>query len=93
MTNTITQIWNGDLSPITEFGQANREKKQLQGLMQRNLEKLAEALDDQQKELMGKYCDCVNEYIVVANEQAFCDGFCLATKIVAEAMHHADDRY
>lgn len=44
-----------------------------------------------QKELFEKYNDCMNEYIAAISEQAFCDGFCVGTKITAEALSAAEE--
>lgn len=90
MTNTIAQLWNGNLEPIRYLGVTNAEMKELEILMQRNLEKLEGNLNEKAKELFQKYDDCLNEYILISSEQAFCDGFCLGTKITAEALTGAE---
>lgn len=90
MTNTISQLWNGNLEPIRFLGKNNTELKQLEKLMQDNLKKIEENLDDKQKEVFEKYNSCIDEYLVVLSEQAFCDGFCLGTKIFTEAISGAE---
>ena len=86
MTKTIAKIWNGKLDPVRNLGENNPEMKQLGALIQRNLKKLEETLDEHQKELFEKYDACISDYMVVISEQAFCDGFSLGSKIIAEAL-------
>ena len=56
--------------------------------MQQNLARMKRIQNKEFGELAEKYKDCAEEYITVAKEQAFCDGFCLGTKIVVEALTH-----
>lgn len=91
MTNTIAQLWNGNLEPVRNFGKNNSEIKQLQNLMRRNLDKLENSLNEEQKNQFANYCGCVEEYAILVSEQAFCDGFCLGTKIIVEALSGAED--
>lgn len=86
MTNTIVRLWRGDLEPVSSSGTNDPELKELERLLQRNGERLEEYLDEKGKALFEKYFDCVEEYISVLCEQAFCNGFCLGTKLAAEAL-------
>lgn len=91
MTKTIADLWNGSLEPIRHSGKNNSEMRQIENLMIRNLEKLEDNLDEKSKEAFKKYTDCADEYLIITSEQAFCDGFCLATKIVTEALSNAEE--
>ena len=91
MTNTIANLWNGNLEPIRYLGQNSKEIKQLENLLERNQEKLEETLTEISKKLFEKYNDCMNEYILLTTEQAFCDGFCLGVKIISEALNGAEE--
>ena len=55
------------------------------------LEKLKENSSETMNELFQRYEDSINEYILISNEQAFCDGFCLGAKITAEAFSRAEE--
>lgn len=90
MTRTIEQLWNGTLEPIRHLGKNNSEIKHLEFLMQRDLEKLEENLNAELQEIFEKYSDCINEYILLISEQAFCDGFCLGTRITMESIFGAE---
>ena len=90
MASTIAKLWRGSLEPIRHWGENNQEIKQLENLMQSNLERLERYLSEPAKEIFGKYNDCIEEYILVSCEQVFCDGFCLGTNIAMEALTGAE---
>lgn len=90
MTKTISQLWSGNLDPITRLGMNNIEIDKMEKLMSDNYDKLKDKLNDETKEILEKYFDCVNDYVLLISEQSFCDGFCLGTKISAEALVSAE---
>lgn len=86
---TIAKLWNGEIEPVRYSGVNNREMKQLWNLVQKNFKKLEHSVEE--KDLLKKYDACINEYIILTAEQAFCDGFCLGTKLTAEAINGAEE--
>ena len=90
MTKTIAELWSGNLDPIRYLGKNNPEVKHLEDLMQRNLDRLEENMNEKAKDIMERYNDCLSEYLTLNTEQAFCDGFCLGMKIAVEAMFGAE---
>ncbi len=86
MSKTIMKLWNGELDPIRYLGTHNTEIKHLETLMQRNLEKLVPSVGKATATVLDAYTDCVDEYATTIAEQAFCDGFSLGAKLVAEAL-------
>lgn len=58
----------------------------MSGLIERNRDALYEGLTAAQKETFQKYIDCSEEYLLRMLELAFCDGFCLGGKLVAETL-------
>ena len=90
MTKTISQLWSGNLDPITRLGMNNIEIDKMEKLMSDNYDKLKDKLNDETKEILEKYFDCINDYVLLISEQSFCDGFCLGTKISAEALVSAE---
>ena len=54
------------------------------------MKKIKTKLNDETKENLEKYVDCVNDYVLLISEQSFCDGFCLGSKISAEALVGAE---
>lgn len=89
MMKTIAKLWNGNIEPVRFSGINNSEMKKLRGLIQSNYEKLEESVAD--KSILEKYNDSTAEYVIMTAEQAFSDGFCLGTKITAEAMTKAEE--
>lgn len=90
MTKTISQLWSGKLDPVTRLGMNNIEIDKMEKLMSDNYAKLKTKLNDETKENLEKYVDCVNDYVLLISEQSFCDGFCLGSKISAEALVGAE---
>ena len=91
MTKTIAELWCGNIDPISRSGRNNEKLKSLEKLITRNSDKLSESLDQKQRELFEKYNDCMDEYLFNSCEQAFCDGFSLGARILAEALIGTDD--
>lgn len=91
MTKTIAQLWYGNIGPINSLGYNNDQMKDLEDTNERIAEKIRKLLAEEGKELFEKYCDNMNKYLLVSSEQAFCDGYCIGTKITAEAFAAADD--
>lgn len=90
MTKTISELWSGNLDPISRLGMNNIEIAKMEKLMLDNYKNLKSKLNDEQKEILEKYYDCVSDYGLLISEQSFCDGFCLGTKISAEALIDAE---
>lgn len=86
MSKTIESIWKGDLDPSLRFGMYSPEMRRLYHSEQEAREKLEKGLGEEQKKLLEKYCDEAERCRYAAAEQAFCDGFCVGTRLTAEAM-------
>ena len=86
MTKTISGLWSGNLDPVTRLGMNNTEIGEMEKLMSDNFSKLKTNINDEQKAILEKCLDCVNDYVFLISEQSFCDGFCLGTKISVEAL-------
>ena len=86
MTKTISRLWSGNLDPVMRLGMNNAEIDKMGKLMSDYYSKIKANITDEQKEILEKYLDCVNDYVLLISEQSFCDGFCLGTKILAEAL-------
>lgn len=86
MMQTIKALWNGDIAPCEHCGSRDAEVNALIGLMERNREKLCEGLTELQKDVFQKYIDCAEEYLLRISELAFCDGFSLGSRLIAESL-------
>ena len=89
MKPTIAQLWNGEIAPIQYFKEHNPEIKNLEDLMQRNLEKLEPHLSETAQKTVKVYNDCITEYIYLVIQQAFSEGYSIGTRLLLEAL--ADD--
>ena len=86
MKTTIAELWNGQIVPVERCGTHNTEIEELIRLIDRNKTNLVHTLNDCQKDLFEKYIDCADEYLDLMTEEAFCKGFCLGSKFLAEAL-------
>lgn len=90
MSNTIVKLYEGKLEPLKSIGKSNDEMRRMEILIERNKNKMEEMLDGERKIIFEKYVECINEYMLLINEQAFCDGFCLGARILSEAISGAE---
>lgn len=86
MTQTIENLWNGEITPCEKCGAHDPEINDLLVLMRRNKEALSKEITVQQQETFEKYIDCSDEYVLRMTERAFCDGFCLASRLLTESL-------
>lgn len=85
MKNMLSNLWHGNLKPASCFTKNNEEIKKLIQLIIRNKKELKELLNDEQKVLLDKLLCCTEEYIDLATECAFCHGFSIGMKLLAES--------
>ena len=90
MKKTISELWNGNLSPIQTFREHNPEIQVLEQHTQRKLDAFAEELTEPLQKRLASYNNSLTEYIVLLTEQAFCDGFSLGMKLLSEAFFDQD---
>lgn len=90
MSNTIAQLYRGQLEPKSVLGKGNVELRRTEILIENNYKRLKENLNDEANMLLEKYSQCIDEYIILITEQAFCDGFCLGTRLLSEAVGGAE---
>lgn len=86
MKQTIQELWNGNIAPGENCGVGQFKIERIAVLMERNREALNQELGQQQKAIFEKYIDCSEEYLGLLSEQAFCDGFCLGSRLMAEVL-------
>lgn len=86
MPQTIIDLWYGNIAPCEHCGSHDPEANHLISLIERNREALCENLTAEQKETFQKYIDCMEEYLLRMLELAFCDGFCMGSRLVMESL-------
>ena len=90
MSKIVEQIRNGDFEPKEHFGKNNPELRKLERLIYGSLEALENCLNENQRQIFENCRDNINELYIEIERQAFCDGFCLDSKMTAEAFVSAD---
>ena len=86
MHQTIQSLWNGQHDPAVHCGVGNREVEKISVLIARNKDALTSTLSPAQLEIFEKYSDCTDEFWNLLTELAFCAGFRLASKLMAEVF-------
>ena len=86
MTSTILDLWNGNIAPCEHCGTHDEQSKHLFSLISRNREALSATLSESQKEILQKYLECTEEYLLRLMELAFSDGFSLGSRFAMESL-------
>lgn len=86
MTHAIADLWNGNIAPCEHCGSHDPEANHLVALLERQRENLREGLTAAQMEVFQKYIDCSEEYLRRMMELAFCEGFCLGSRLSIESL-------
>ena len=81
----LEDLWYGNINPHETFLNGNCRFKHLLSLMGRNRDKLSDTLTEQQKELLEKYDEAMNELHSVTEVEAFSYGFRLGVRLMIEA--------
>ena len=82
----LKDLWYGNIDTHEAILQDDKRFKSLLALMGRNRDKLADTLTEQQKEMLEKYDDTVNEMHSLSEQAAFQYGFSLGVRLVMEGM-------
>ncbi len=90
MNSILAELWNGNVEPLQSFGRNNSDMKELERLILRHQAAVEQRLQGEAAASFQKYSACFNEYLGAASEQAFCDGFGLGVKIMAEIFGRSD---
>ena len=82
----LEDLWYGNINPHETILSDNRYFKHLLSLMSKNRDKLTDTLTEQQKEMLEKYDDTVNEMHSLAEQVAFQYGFSLGIRLMMESI-------
>ena len=91
MKKMIDELWDGEISPQDNPISDNQEYRELQHRQSQNKAELLEALSNEQKELLEKYCATEIELNGISEREAFTAGFKIAMRLAAEAFYEADN--
>ena len=87
MDNILEELWYGNIAPWEHSTRNDREYKELAALLCRNRDRLTEGLTEAQKELLDQYDECQHELSAKTEKNAFTQGFCLGTRLLAAATY------
>ena len=82
----LEELWYGNIEPTEYDASSCKEYKKLWELICRNEEKLKATTTDEQKELFGKYTDCMRECQTITDCLIFQNSFKLGARIMLEIM-------
>ncbi len=82
----LEELWYGNIYPQGAILNESLQFKHLLSLMGRNRDKLAASFTEQQKELLEKYDDVVNEMHALTEQAAFQYGVSLGIRLMMECL-------
>jgi len=85
--NIIEDLWFGNISPWERSFKKDSPYAELLALVVRHQEDLLSRMNDEEKEIFEKYCDCASEMHDLTEREAFVKGFTLGCRIIIEVMH------
>ena len=82
----LEEFWYGNIEPM-EYGSFSKEEyKELLQLITINEENLQATFSDEQKELISRYTDCVQEFQTISECLLFQNSFRLGARMMLEVM-------
>ena len=82
----LEELWYGNVYPQGAILHENLQFNHLLSLMGSNREKLSDSFTEQQKELLEKYDDVVNEIHAFAEQTAFQYGVSFGIRLMMECL-------
>ena len=86
MVTLLEELWYGNITPQEDSTKHSTEVKHLIALMGKNRDALCAKLTDEQKEILAKYDDCVNEMYGIIEREIFAYGFRLGGRLMLETL-------
>ncbi len=86
MKEIMHNVWHACVIQTEESQSADLNVEKLARLMEKNKTMRYSLMNEQEKERFETYTDCVEEYISLIAEKAFCEGAGFAAKFLAEAL-------
>lgn len=81
----LEKFWCSNIKP-TGYNNSSKEYKKLQELICRNEERLKMTMTDEQKEVFGKYTDCVHKFQTITDCLIFQNAFKMGARMMLEVM-------
>ena len=84
--NVLEDFWYGNINPQEQSKENNRAIKELLNLMGCNRDRLCETMTDEQREVLEKYDDCVNEMYGLIEVETFSYAFRLGGRLMLATL-------
>ncbi len=81
----LEDLWYGNIIPFESFMKNTRNLKKLVSRIDKDYDNLTDALSEEQKELLEKYENNVDEMHSVSEQAAFQYGFSLGVRLMVES--------
>ena len=81
----LENLWYGNIHPVEEFLEKNKEYKNLLRIAAKDQERLSVSLSPEQAELFEKYDSAAKEMNAAAEVKAFAYGFRLGVRLMIDA--------
>ena len=85
--NIIEELWYGNISPCERDFKKGSTYSELLGYIVRHEEDLQKRLNDEEKEILEKFTECMGEMNGISEREAFVRGFVLGARIIIEVMN------
>lgn len=86
MENILESFWYGNINPQEQSTEKNPAIKELLRLMGRNRDRLHDSLTEEQREVLEKYDDCVNEMNSLIEAEIFAYAFRLGGRLMLATL-------
>ena len=84
--NILEDFWYGNINPQEQSKDNNRAIKDLLNLMGRNRDALSSTLTEEQREVLEKYDDCINEMNSLIEMEIFAYAFRLGGRLMLATL-------
>ncbi len=84
--NILEEFWYGNINPQEQSKDNNRAIKELLNLMGRNRDVLSSSMTEEQREVLEKYHDCINEMYGLIEVEVFSYAFRLGGRLMLATL-------
>ncbi len=84
--NILDEFWYGNINPQEQSKENNRAVRELLNLMGRNRDALSSTMTDEQREVLEKYDDCINEMYGLIEVGIFTYAFRLGGRLMLATL-------
>ena len=87
LDTTLEDLYYGNISPCEMDFKRGSKYSELLSYIVRHEEDLQKRLNDEEKEILEKFTECMGEMYGIAEREAFVRGFVLGARIIIEVMN------